>query len=142
MNKTARRLFRTAAILQILTGLVHSLNFLISQKPKNDTEKQLMDLMQSYKMELGAGFAPSMADMFNSMSACFTLLCLFGGILNYFLLKKQVADPVMKGVIHINLFAFGILFLVTALLTFLPPILFTGAIFISLLFSRLFYTSR
>jgi len=141
MNNTARRLFRTAAILQMLTGLVHSLNFLKSPEPKNDTEKQLMDLMQSYKMELGAGFAPSMADLLNCMSACFTLLCLFGGIMNYFLLKKQVPDEVMKGVIHINLFAFGILFLVTALLTFLPPILFTGAIFFALLSSRIFYKS-
>ena len=98
----------------------------------------MMDLMQTYPMELGAGFQPTMADLLNCMSASFTLICLFGGFMNYYLLKKVPGDT-LRGVMNINLIIFGLLFLVTALLTFLPPILFTGAIFISLLAARLFY---
>jgi hypothetical protein len=65
---------KTAAILQLITGLMLSLSLLASPQPTNETEKQLLGLMNSYKLELGAGFTPTMSDLMTSFSISFTLL--------------------------------------------------------------------
>lgn len=126
---------KTAAILQILTGLVHATGFFLQPEPQNDTEKQLLNLMNTYKADLGMGFTPTFSNLFLSMSICFTLLCLFGGWLNFYLLRKGADIRMLKGTTLINLVIFGICFFVMVFLTFLPPIALTGLIFISLLIS-------
>src|SRR5262245_25567860 len=103
MNSTSRLLFRIASILQIITGLIHSLSLFTSPEPADETQKQMVDLMNTYHMELGAGFRPTFADLFFALSSCFTLVCLFGGILNLYLLKKAAAPDLLKGVLNINL---------------------------------------
>ena len=137
--KQSRLLLKTAAILQILTGCVHSISFFVSPQPKNDTEKQLYELLNTYMFDFGNGFHRTMGDLVNNMSACFTLIYFFGGILNLYLLRKNVAPDVLRGVMNIHVLIFGIVFAVTVMLAFLPPILFTGAVFVSLLAARLFY---
>src|SRR5262245_44688703 len=46
------------SILQLLTACFHSLSFIVEQKPSNETEAQLLQLMNTYKIDLGAGFTP------------------------------------------------------------------------------------
>ncbi|MBV9215504.1 MAG: hypothetical protein JO053_04950 [Acidobacteria bacterium] len=123
----------TAGILfQFLTAIIHSLSFFVRQKPENDTEQQMLDLLYNYHLDLGAGFHPTFGNLFTALSACFTLMCLLGGFTLGHLLIKHTEPSIMKGIIAINLAIFTVCFIVMAFLTFLPPIVLTGLIVINL----------
>ncbi len=124
---------KAAAIFQLITAVVHATGFFIQPEQQNETEQQLLQLMETYKADMGAGFTPTFANLFLSMSVCFTLLCLLVGWLNIYLLRKKADVKILKGVTMINLIVFGICFIVMAIFTFLPPILFTGLIFATLI---------
>ena len=122
-----------ATIMQYLTAAFHSTGFFIEATPANDTEAQLIKLMKTHKMDLGAGFHPTMDNLFISMSISFTLLCIFGGILNNYLLKKKPEIGLLKGLVVIQTIIFGLLFVTMLAFTFIIPIIFTGLIFLALL---------
>ena len=121
-----------AIVFQLLTAITHSLSFFVTQVPTNDTEKQLLDLMTNYRLDMGAGFHRSTNNLFMAVSACFTLLYLFGGLTNIYLLKKRVEVGLLRGFLVIQIFVFGITFGVMALFAFLPPITLTGLVFLFL----------
>lgn len=123
-------------IFLILTGLLHSLSFIAKPEPANDTEKQMLDLMQNYQMDMGTGFQRSFQEIFLSMSISFTLLCIFGGIILYYLNKVKISKTAMIGVLNIYLLFFGVLYIVMWKFTFLPPIVCVTFIFLSLVISR------
>ena len=124
----------TAAILfQFLTASLHSISFFVSPDPKNDTERQMHELITTYRSEMGAGFRPTFWNLFTALSACYPLLCLLGGFTMGYLLIRHTEPDVMKGIIGINLAIFGVCFIVMLFLTFLPPIMMTGLIVINLL---------
>lgn len=124
----------TAAVLfQFITAILHSLSLFINVPPSNDTEAQLQTLITTYHMNAGAGFSPTYSDLFTALSSCFTFLCLFAGLTNGYLLLKHAEPSLMKGILAINVAIFGVVFLVMAVFTFLPPIVCTGVIFINLL---------
>jgi type IV secretory pathway TrbL component len=112
---------------------MHSLSFFGNPQPTNVSETQLLNLMSSYKLELGAGFAPTMSDLMTSFSISLSLFLLFGGILNLFLLRSKIAVETMKGIILINLLFFGLCFLAMFFLTFLIPIICLGLIVLALI---------
>ena len=60
-----------------------------SPPPNNDTEKQLFTLMDACRFNFGAGFEHTMTEMTLVFSACLSLLCLLGGLLNWYLLSKK-----------------------------------------------------
>ena len=117
-------------IFQILTAAFHSVSFFIKPEPKNETEKQLFDLMDNYKPDAGMGFHPSFANLLTGLSLCFTLICLFGGILNWYFKKKNLAANLWKGLLLIEMIIFGAVFVGMAVFTFFPPIVCTALIFI------------
>lgn len=117
-------------ILQLLTAAFHSLSFFMVPEPKNETEKQLLDLTTSYKPDAGMGFNPSYADLFTGLSLCFTLICIFGALLNWYFKKKNPGTDLWKGFLLIQLIIFGALFIAMLVFTFFPPIICTGLIFI------------
>lgn len=127
----------TAAVFQLLSAAFHSLSFIVEAKPANETEQQLTELMATYKLNTGDGFHHSTQDFFNALSACFPLLMLFACISNFYLLRKKVDVSVLKGIVNINLIIFGPCFVIMTMLTFLPPVICTGLIFLTLIFSRL-----
>jgi hypothetical protein len=115
---------------QLLTAVFHSLSFFVSPVPANESEKQLHELMYNYKKDMGAGISRSFADIFLSLSVSFTLICLLGGLINWYLQKKQISFEIWKGLLLIETIVFGILFFVMLRFTFLPPIICTAMIFI------------
>ncbi|MBK8405055.1 MAG: hypothetical protein IPL25_13520 [Saprospiraceae bacterium] len=119
-----------AVVCQLLTGLLHSLSFLNNPEPSNEQEKQMLDLMMNYKMDMGFGMMRTMYSLFNSLSACMTLICFLGGLVNLFLLRSMVASPVIKGVMGINAFIFGVGTVIMILFAFMPPIVCLGLIFL------------
>jgi len=118
------------AIFQLLSAAIHSLSFFIDNPPANDTEKQMTTLLTTYKLDMGAGFRPTMMDLMSSLSLGFLLLCAMGGILNLYLWKRKIPIRVMKGVMAINMIVFGVCFAFMIFNSFLLPVCSTGLIFI------------
>ena len=121
-----------AVIVQLLAATTHSLSFFIKPIPTTETERQLLELMASYRMDMGAGIHRSMQQLFTALSACFPLLYLLSALNNIYLLRKRVDASLVKGLIAIQIVVLGICFGVMAALTFLPPIVLTGLVFITL----------
>jgi hypothetical protein len=130
MNKKFSFWLWGLVVFQLLTAAFHSLSFFIEAEPANETEKQLYGLIDSYKKDMGAGIHRSFADVFLALSVCFTMICLLGGLINWYMKKKQINDDLWKGLLLIETIIFGILFLVMLKFTFLPPMICTGLIFI------------
>jgi hypothetical protein len=117
-----------AVVFMLLTGAVHSISLFVHPVPANEVERQLIELMTTYKNDFGAGFHPTMGNLFTALSSCFSLLCLLGGLTNAYLLKKKIHAGILKGFVWINLLVFGICFVMMLVFTFLPPIVLTGLI--------------
>jgi hypothetical protein len=127
---------KAAIIVQFIATIIHATTLFINPTPDNATEKQLYSLMDSYKFNLGAGFYRSMGEMTLALSACFCFFCLLAGMINWYLLRKRVEPGVIKGIIDINLFVFGICFVLVTIFTFLLPIVLIGLIMLFLILSR------
>lgn len=127
---------KTAAIFQFIAAIMHAITLFVKLPANNETEKQLFALMDGYKFDLGAGFHRTMGELLFVLSACYCLVCLLGGLLNWYLLQKKVAPQIMKGVININLIVFGILLGLTLGFAFLIPVILSVLIFVPLIFSR------
>lgn len=128
---------KTSIILQVITAAAHSMSFFFTPEGSTHQERLLIDLMQNYRTDMGAGFSPSTMNIMTAFSACFALLYLMGALVNGYLLRRKTDIETMKGIITINLVVFGVCFMVMALNTFLPPIVMTGMVFLSLIVSRL-----
>lgn len=117
-------------ITQLLSAFFHSLSFIVKQKPRNETEKQLIELTTGYKADMGGGFKRSFSQLFIGVSVCFTMVYTLGAVLNWYFIKTGIDPSVWKGLLMIELIAYGILFLLMIKFTFWPPIIVTGLVFI------------
>ena len=122
-----------AVVVLLLNALIHSVTLFLQPAPQDETQRQLFDLMATYRQDFGAGFKRSTKELVTALSACFSFLCLLGGLTLAFLLRKQAEVRIMMGVVGIHALVFGICFAVMVVFTFLPPIILTGLIFLSLL---------
>jgi hypothetical protein len=129
-------MLKIATILQFAVAIIHAITLFITPPANNEIEKQLYSLMNTYKFDFGFGFHRTMNQLTVSFSACLCLLCLLGGLLNGYLLRKKVEASIIQGVININLLVFGILLVLTIVFAFWLPIILAGLIFLFLLFSR------
>ncbi|MCI0751692.1 MAG: hypothetical protein L0Y35_07630 [Flammeovirgaceae bacterium] len=128
---------KTAAVFQFITAFVHTVTLFLKPPPNNETEKQIFDLMSTYEFDFGGGFFRSMSELTLALSSCFSLVCLLGGLLNWYLIKQNLSKETITGVININLLVFGICFTMMAVFTFLPPIILSGLVFFFLIVSRI-----
>lgn len=128
---------KITAVFQIITGLAHAMSFLMRPAPQNDTEKQLFDLLETYRFDMGAGFHRTMADLMNVISAHFSIAYILAGMINWYLASQRVPVSLLKGVIGINLLMFAISAVLNIALAFLPPITLTVISFILLALTRL-----
>jgi len=124
---------KTAIVFMFLTGAVHAVSLVARPQPRTDTERQLIELMQTHRLDMGDGFHPTMANLMTALSACFTFVCVLGGWINAYLLRRRVPPDLLKGVVGIHLLVFGAVFAVMLALTFSPPIVLTGVIVLFLL---------
>ncbi|MGC4022022.1 MAG: hypothetical protein QM734_08800 [Cyclobacteriaceae bacterium] len=117
---------------QFLTAAIHSLSFLNKMKGQNEKEKQLIDLMDNYKLDWGSGFHRSMSEIFIAVSLCFTLIFLMGALINLYLTRKHASAELVKDIVGIQTLIFGAVFLGTVFFAFLPPIICAGIVFLLL----------
>jgi hypothetical protein len=87
-DKWGRRLFTSGAVLLIVLGLVHSLSLLETPVPKNDTERQLQDLMSNYKFNV-MGSMRSMDNFMRGFSISFMLGVFCVGALDLALAREN-----------------------------------------------------
>jgi hypothetical protein len=142
MLKRYRFWLWTAVVLLFLTALIHGATLFIEPAAQNETERQLLALLVGYKQDFGAGFQRSMKEIFIALSACFSLVCLLGGLTLAYLARTKSDVRILKGVVGIHVLVFGICFGVMAVFTFLPPIVLTGLIFLSLLIAFFLFPRR
>ena len=117
----------------LLTAAFHAISLFVKLEPANETERQLIELVTTYRMDAGAGFHPSFGNLMTALSSCFSFVCLLGGLTLGYLMIKHTEPNIMKGMIGINVIIFGAIFVVMTVFTFLPPIVCTGLIFLNLL---------
>jgi hypothetical protein len=128
-DRWGRRLFKAGAVLLVVLGLVHSLSLFHQNVPANDTEKQLLDLMNNYQFNL-MGSMRTMSGLLRGFSISFMLGVLALGALDLLLARERTG--LLKRVALINaiwlaamtavalryFFIFPLSFLATALLIF------------------------
>lgn len=122
--------------LMAITGLFHSISLFTSPKPQNETESQLIELMNSYQMDMGFGFQPSMANLVTALSSCFSLICFLGVLLLMILAKNDSSNAMTRPILNALLLCFTILFVIMFCFTFIAPVVCTGLIFLALLGAR------
>lgn len=126
-----------AIITQLLTACAHSLSFIAKPKPANETEKQLLDLMGNYKLNMGGGIHRNFKSLFIGVSICYTFIYIFGAVLNWYFLKPQTESQIWEGLLLIQVIIFGIVLFFQVRFTFWPPIIVSGLVFLFLLGSYL-----
>jgi hypothetical protein len=135
--KNYRTWLIAAIVFQILTGLIHSTSLFVPVQATEESEKTLVELFTTQRLDFGAGFHRTLYEMFLAVSVCLSLLFLFGGLLNWYLLRKKASTEIINGVLTLQVVIFGICFTTTMIFAFLPPIIFTGLSFIMLLLARI-----
>lgn len=133
MSDRYRYFFWAAIVLQFATAVFHTIGMIAPSVPANETERQLLELMNTYKLDAGAGFTPTMSGLFFALSSCFSLLCGFAGVVNAIILKGDIERRTTAKLLLTNVVFFGILFVMMAIFTFLPPIIMSGLNVLSLL---------
>lgn len=126
-----------AVVFQLLTALIHSVGLFITIAPDNETERQLMQLMMTYKPDMGPGFHPTFGNLVTALSSCFSFLYLLGALINAFLLKKNADTDLMKGILLINILVFGASFVVMVIFAFFVPVILNGLTLLILVISYL-----
>jgi hypothetical protein len=117
-------------IAQLLSAFFHSLSFIAKPKPRNETEKQLIELTGNYKADMGGGIKRSFGQLFIGLSTCFTMVYTMGAAINWYFFKTAITPGTWEGLLLIELVAYGLLFLFMIKFTFWPPIIVTGLVFI------------
>ena len=98
-ERRGRRLFTAGAIVLIILGLVHSLSLIQTPVPSNDTERQLLALMSSYKFNL-MGTQRSMLNLMDGFSIAFMLAALGLGTVDFTLRREPTR--LLKRVAFVN----------------------------------------
>lgn len=125
--------------LQFFAAFLHSLSFLSRPVGTNDTEKQLIQLLTSYKQEMGLGISRSTFDVYTGLSTCFCFLCILGGWINLYFLKNNLHALLWKGLLRIQSIVFGAVLVSMVVFTFLPYMVIMGLIVVAA--GTAYYTS-
>lgn len=103
-DKWGRRLFKTGAVVLIVAGLVHSISLFRNMAGSNDTERQLIGLMDSYRFNL-MGSMRSMADLLQGFSVAFMLAALGLGAVDLVVARERAG--LLKRVALVNVIWLG-----------------------------------
>jgi hypothetical protein len=98
-DKWGRRVFTSGGVVLVLLGLVHSLSLLGKPVPANDTERQLLDLMTTYRFNV-MGSMRSMDNFLRGFSISFMVSVLGLGALDLALRRERAG--LLKRVALIN----------------------------------------
>ncbi len=98
-DKWGRRLFIAGAVTLIVIAAVHSISLFQKPMVRNDSEKQLMELMTTYRFTV-MGSVRTMNDFLRGFSISFGLASLGFGVLDFTLRRERAA--LLKRVAMVN----------------------------------------
>ena len=98
-DKWGRRLFIAGAVLLMVIAAVHSISLFQKPLARNDSEKQLTDLMTNYQFTV-MGSVRTMNDFVRGFSISFALASLGFGVLDFALRRERAA--LLKRVALVN----------------------------------------
>ena len=98
-DKWGRRLFIAGAVTLIVIAAVHSISLFQKPMVRNDSEKQLMELMTTYRFTV-MGSVRTMNDFLRGFSISFGLASLGFGVLDFTLRRERAA--LLKRVALVN----------------------------------------
>jgi hypothetical protein len=99
-DKWGRRLFKAGGVWLVVIGVVHSLSLIRDLAPRNETERQLLDLMTNYHFNL-MGSMRTMGELNRGFSIAFMLAALGFGVLSLTLARERAG--LLKRVALVNL---------------------------------------
>ena len=120
-DKWGQRLFTAGAAWLIVMGLVHSLSFFAGQAAANEPERQLIDLMTNYKMNL-MGTMRTMSDLFRGFSISFMLATFVVGALDFAVRRER--SWLLKWITLVNVLWLAVMLAVSLRYFFVIPIAF------------------
>lgn len=123
-DKWGRRLFKTGAVMLLILGLFHSLSLIRDLVPANDTEKELLGLMSSYKFNL-MGSLRSMDDLVRGFSISFLMAALGFGIFDLTVSRERAG--LLKRAALVNMIWLAAMTAVSLRYFFITPITFLSA---------------
>lgn len=80
--------YKIGCYVLILTCFFHLVGHFQEPAPTDDSQKQLLDLMANYQVDIGNGATITMMEIQKGFSLCFSLLFLWSGALSLFLVKQ------------------------------------------------------
>lgn len=124
--------FRLGCYVLIATCFLHLIGHFKVAVPTNDTEKQLLDLMANYQIDVGNGDTITMQGLQKGFSLFFSLFFLWSGSLSL-LLSHRLAEQkaLLRNISFINTISLGIGTGMSLVYFFLIP---TTCIAVALLF--------
>jgi hypothetical protein len=124
--------FRIGCYILIATCFLHLIGHFQVPLPENDTEKQLLDLMATYQIDVGNGEAVTMQGLQKGFSLFFSLFFLWSGSLSLSLSHRLAEQKtLLKNISIINTISLGIGTGISLVYFFLIP---TTCIALALLF--------
>ena len=129
----SRKLFAAGCWVLIATGLVHLLGHyaMVTAQGQDDTHRQLLALMHSYKRDLGLGFVRSTSDILAGFSLTFSTLSLGLGLLGLTMLRHAAVAPgLLRQAAIVYAGTYGIMTAVALRYFFPAPLTFLAATFV------------
>jgi hypothetical protein len=123
-HKLGGRLFFAGALMLVLMAAVHSLSLFQKPEIRNESEKQLMDLMNNYKFTV-MGSARTMNDFLRGFSISFGLASLGFGILDFTLCRERAS--LLKRIALVNAIWLAVMTAVSVRYFFALPTSFLAA---------------
>src|SRR5262245_60385833 len=104
MFRHGRRLFSSASIVVILTGIVHTIgHFAPLEHPAG--EQAVDAAMSAYRVDMGLGMSPTVLDMMNALSLTMPIVFAAWGIGNLLVASADATGACVKRLAWVSTFA-------------------------------------
>ena len=117
-GKWGRRLFTAGGVALLVLGAIHALSLFVKMVPANDSERQLLGLMSSYKFNL-MGSNRSMENLMRGFSITFMLGAWGLGALDLVLVRERLG--LLKRVALVNVVWLAVMTAVSMTYFFAAP---------------------
>jgi uncharacterized membrane protein YhhN len=123
MQQWGRRIYIAGAVMLIILGLVHSLSLFRAPVPANETERQLIELMDHYRFNV-LGSMRTMGNFLQGFSIAFMLAALGFGAVDLALLRERTG--LLKRVALVNVLWLAAMVATALRYFFIVPTTFLG----------------
>ncbi len=122
--------FRLGTYTLLITALVHLIGHFYKRPPANDQERQLLELMTTYRMNMG-GIHRTVQSILSGFSLTFAALLVYLAALNLAIVRFGPEDRrFVRAITLVNVVMTGVLLVISAVSFPLPPTALFGVAYI------------